>query len=98
EGVLSRLKTQDQIVLRYTLPPGIDPGAQEVPYPHDPNGSVDHIAGICDPTGRILGLMPHPERHVHPSSHPRWTREGLSETPDGLRFFTRAVQYVERTF
>jgi phosphoribosylformylglycinamidine synthase len=45
-----------------------------VDYPDDPNGSVNHIAGICDPTGRVFGLMPHPEAFLYPENHPEWTR------------------------
>ena len=65
----------------------------ETAYPWSPNGSVDAIAGICDATGRIFGLMPHPERYTHPTHHPRWTREGRRE-PDGLHIFRNAVNYV----
>jgi phosphoribosylformylglycinamidine synthase len=61
-------------------------------YPVNPNGSADHIAGLCDPTGRVFGLMPHPERFVHPTHHPRWTREAI-EQPDGLTIFNNAVNY-----
>jgi phosphoribosylformylglycinamidine synthase len=98
ESVLSRLEAQNQIVLRYCLPPRRGGATLEnkVPYPHNPNGSIGDIAGICDPTGRILGLMPHPERYVHPTSHPRWTRDGMREPPDGLTFFLRAVDYVKK--
>lgn len=67
--------------------------AEETAYPWSPNGSVDAIAGICDTTGRIFGLMPHPERYTHPTHHPRWTREGYRE-PDGLHIFRNAVNYV----
>ncbi|MDE2926859.1 MAG: phosphoribosylformylglycinamidine synthase subunit PurQ [Acidobacteriota bacterium] len=67
--------------------------AGETAYPWSPNGSVDAIAGICDATGRIFGLMPHPERYTHPTHHPRWTREGYRE-PDGLHIFRNAVNYV----
>ncbi|HEV2972681.1 MAG TPA: phosphoribosylformylglycinamidine synthase subunit PurQ [Pirellulales bacterium] len=64
-----------------------------VPYPENPNGAERDVAGVCDPTGRIFGLMPHPERHVDPSQHPRWTR-GEARTPgDGLRVFANAVAY-----
>ncbi|MYB60558.1 MAG: phosphoribosylformylglycinamidine synthase subunit PurQ [Gemmatimonadetes bacterium] len=68
-------------------------GTAETAYPWSPNGSVDAIAGICDATGRIFGLMPHPERYTHPTHHPRWTREGCRE-PDGLHIFRNAVNYV----
>ena len=73
-------------------PPVWPPGRQTA-YPWSPNGSVDAIAGICDATGRIFGLMPHPERYTHPTHHPRWTREGCRE-PDGLHIFRNAVNYV----
>jgi phosphoribosylformylglycinamidine synthase len=57
---------------------------------------VEDIAGICDPTGRILGMMPHPERYVEPQQHPRWSRNGLGKEPDGLRLFLNAVRYVKK--
>ena len=63
-------------------------------YPENPNGSERNIAGICDPTGRIMGLMPHPERYLSRYSHPRWTRENLPEEGDGLSIFRNAVNYV----
>ena len=56
---------------------------------------MEHIAGITDPSGRILGLMPHPERHVHRTHHPRWTRLGPDRQPDGLAIFTNAVKYFK---
>ncbi len=66
-------------------------------YPEDPNGSFRHIAGVCDTSGRVLGLMPHPERFVRASHHPRWTAmDDRSGAGDGLAFFTNAVSYVRR--
>ena len=71
-------------------------------FPHNPNGSVDDIAGICDPTGRIAGLMPHPEAFNHVTNHPDWTvwkeqcrREGktLPEEGLGIRLFRNAVEF-----
>ena len=53
------------------------------------------MAGICDASGRVLGLMPHPERHVLPTHHPRWTRDGLAAEGDGLRIFRNAVEYFQ---
>jgi phosphoribosylformylglycinamidine synthase subunit PurQ / glutaminase len=50
---------------------------------------------VCDFTGRVLGLMPHPERHVLPTQHPRWTREGLKTEGDGLRLFRNAVEFFQ---
>jgi phosphoribosylformylglycinamidine synthase len=75
---LARLQAAQQVVFRYA------DGT-------NPNGSLDDIAGITDPTGRVLGLMPHPERHVLGLQHPRWTREGLREAGDGLVVFQRGL-------
>ena len=77
------------MVFRYASSNG---GAPE--YPDNPNGSDHHIAGICDPTGRIFGMMPHPERFLTRLNHPRWTREDLPEEGDGLAIFQNAVDYV----
>jgi phosphoribosylformylglycinamidine synthase len=66
-------------------------GMNEPPY--NPNGSHGDIAGMCDPTGRVLGLMPHPERFVTWTQHPGWTSEPEREVCDGLAMFRRAVAY-----
>ncbi|OGP54108.1 MAG: phosphoribosylformylglycinamidine synthase [Deltaproteobacteria bacterium RBG_13_52_11] len=63
-------------------------------YPLNPNGSVEGVAGICDETGRIFGLMPHPEAYLHRTHHPRWTREELPEEGGGVAFFRNAVGYI----
>ena len=73
--MLARLKRDDQVVVRYDG--------------DNPNGSLDDVAGICDPTGRVFGLMPHPERFVDVLQHPRWTRGGITR-PDGFVVFQRA--------
>src|SRR5438105_4353661 len=86
--ILQGLDQAGQVVLRYVDAVG-RPGA----YPTNPNGSQDGVAGICDATGRVLGLMPHPERHVLPTQHPRWTREGLAAEGDGMMIFKNAVAY-----
>ena len=78
-----------QAVLRYYDPQGRSPAA----YPANPNGSLGDIAGLCDATGRVLGLMPHPERHVLPTQHPQWTRNGLAAEGEGLALFRNAVRY-----
>ena len=65
-------------------------------YPDDPSGSECHIAGICDETGRIFALMPHPERHVRYTHHPRWTREKLPEYGDGFAIFRNAVRWARK--
>ena len=54
---------------------------------------MNDIAGVCDSTGRVFGLMPHPERFIDPTNHPRWTREAVGETGEGLRVFQNAVSY-----
>lgn len=85
---LERLAAGGQIVLRYADSAGRPTEA----YPANPNGSPGGVAGVCDPTGRIMGLMPHPERFVEPWHHPRWSRRGKPQEPgDGLRVFTSAV-------
>jgi len=89
EGVLKRLNAQGQVALRY-----VDPQGRRAGYPWNPNGSVQNIAGICDPTGRVFGLMPHPEAYLHKYHHPRWTREPVPEEGQGLQIFRNAVQYV----
>jgi len=69
-------------------------GDNKVGYPHNPNGSVANIAGICDSSGRVFGLMPHPERHVRGTQHPQWTRLGAREHGDGFRVFRNAVEWA----
>ena len=64
-----------------------------LPFPDNPNGSVANIAGLCDPTGRVFGLMPHPERFQHATQHPQWTRRQLTGAGDGLKIFRNAVDY-----
>jgi len=91
EATLKKLEAAGQVALRYVGPDG-KTGAG---YPWNPNGSVGDVAGICDPTGRILGLMPHPERHVLPWHHPQWTRLGAQEAGDGLAVFRRGVAYFK---
>lgn len=72
-------------------------GDTKAGYPFNPNGSVDNIAGICDQTGRIFSLMPHPERFISWSQHPRWTREEPRQHGDGLAIFHNAVDWVKRS-
>jgi phosphoribosylformylglycinamidine synthase I len=89
EWILSGLDQSGQIVLRYT-----DAAGKPGDFPINPNGSQGDVAGLCDATGRVLGLMPHPERHVLPTQHPHWTRDGLGDDGDGLRLFRNAVGYL----
>jgi len=88
--VLDALAANGQIVLRYCAPDGGKPA-----YPDNPNGSVDDIAGISDTTGRVFGLMPHPERHFLFEQHPFWTRlTKKSEFGDGAKIFENGINYV----
>ncbi len=99
--ILSTLQKNGQIALQYALPTGELAGGR---FPENPNGSALDIAGICDATGLVLGLMPHPEAHITPFQHPAWTydketyrRQGLPY-PElgraGLAIFKNAVQYL----
>ncbi len=89
--VLERLKKNGQVVFQYCNESGESGG-----YPFNPNGSVDDIAGICDETGRILGLMPHPERHVEFYQHPRWTQTKKKSVGVGFAIFKNGVNYIKR--
>ncbi len=69
-------------------------GEPATAYPANPNGSPFGIAALTDPTGRLFGLMPHPEAFLHRTNHPRWTREELPEEGAGLQLFRNAVEFV----
>lgn len=88
--ILQKLEKNGQLVLRYRSQDGGEPS-----YPDNPNGSLAHVAGICDTTGRVLGMMPHPERYLDPVQHPHWTRLPQREVGDGLKVFQNAVQYFQ---
>ena len=81
--VIDKLFKNNQVVLQYE---------------ENPNGSLKDIAGICDPTGRILGLMPHPEAYNHFTNHPDWprTKKISSERGEGIIFFKNAAEYVKK--
>ena len=88
-AALRRWEERGQLVLKY-----VDQDGREAGYPSNPNGSTASVAGFCDPSGRVLGLMPHPERFQDTVNHPRWTRR---EVPaDGMKFFQNAWEYVKR--
>ena len=102
DAVLKTLSDRKQSVARYALPDGNPAGGE---FPFNPNGSLNDIAGVCDSTGRVFGLMPHPEAFVHETSHPEWTRvkeiakrkktspQELGFPPLGLAIFENAVSY-----
>jgi phosphoribosylformylglycinamidine synthase len=86
--VLETLEKDARVAFRYCT----GDGAPTMAYPMNPNGSLNAIAGICDSTGLVLGLMPHPERFVSLYQHPNWRRGGL-DGPHGLPIFKNAVDY-----
>ena len=93
EKVLERLKEENLHTLQYADP---QTGEPTQTYPLNPNGSMAAIAGLCDPTGRLFGLMPHPEAFNHRTNHPAWTRESLPEEGLGLSLFRNAVEYLRQ--
>lgn len=70
-------------------------GYPTMTYPDNPNGSVKAVAGICDSTGRIFGLMPHPEAYSHATNHPSWTRGSLPERGQGMAIFDNATKFLK---
>ncbi len=90
DTTLARLEEAHLVPLRYADSDFVPTMA----YPANPNGSLAAIAGVCDPSGRLFGLMPHPEAYVHYTHHPRWTREELPEEGMGLWLYQNAVNYV----
>jgi phosphoribosylformylglycinamidine synthase len=83
---LERLTQNGQVVFQYC-----DKEGRLAGYPDNPNGSALNIAGICDAAGRILGLMPHPERHIFAQHHPKRSR---AKAGDGLQIFKNGVEYA----
>ncbi len=94
EATLDELEKRHLAVLRYVDANG-DPATE---FPVNPNGSLRSIAGICDPTGRIFGLMPHPEAFLSPYNAPDWTRRGAQTEGDGVVFFRNAIDYIADNF
>ena len=91
-AILQRLKKEGLIVFEYVD----DKGRRGAGYPCNPNGSIEGIAGICDPSGRIFGLMPHPERHISPYQSPEWTRKKAKGPGDGLAIFINGVDFAKK--
>lgn len=88
DSVVSHLQAAGLVALRY-----LDGDNGPARYPANPNGSDAAIAGLCDPTGRVFGLMPHPDRHLFTTNHPQWSRLPRGRTPDGLSVFQNAVRH-----
>lgn len=87
---IKKIERENLVSLRYAD----ENGKKTFEYPKNPNGSINAIAGICDITGRILGLMPHPERFIFKHHHPNWRRMDILE-PQGLPIFKNMIKYVK---
>lgn len=96
-SVLERLETGRQVAVRY-----VDrDGRPTEDWPDNPNGSPGAVAGICDPSGRLFGLMPHPDAYLYPFQHPDWSRDRhVGEVPEegaGLAIFRNGVDWAAST-
>jgi phosphoribosylformylglycinamidine synthase len=104
DAIIAELFRNNQVVLQYADERG---DAARGKWPANPNGSLGDIAGICDPGGRVFGLMPHPEAYNHYTNHPDWTRKRealqrrggqlLTEEGEGVKIFRNAVEYIRNT-
>ncbi len=98
EETLESLGAAGRLALRYAAASSgesreVDSADAPLPFPVNPNGSQWNVAGCCDPTGRVFGLMPHPERHIDPLQHPRWTRGEQDASLQGSIIFANAVRH-----
>ncbi|MEO1526016.1 MAG: phosphoribosylformylglycinamidine synthase subunit PurQ [Planctomycetota bacterium] len=94
QAVLREMADAGRLCLRYTTEGSTSASDERIDFPANPNGADFNVAGVCDPSGRVLGLMPHPERHIDPTQHPYWTRrEEQPAAGDGLALFQNAVEW-----
>ncbi len=91
KATVGKLLNTHQAPLFYFDPEKSEPTTA---YPQNPNGSPNGIAALTDPTGRLFGLMPHPEAFIHHTNHPSWTRQNLKEDGDGLALFVNAMDFI----
>ncbi|NOY74743.1 MAG: phosphoribosylformylglycinamidine synthase I [Kiritimatiellaeota bacterium] len=96
DDVIARIEGESLVVLRYCD----ENGSTDCAFPANPNGSINNIAGICDTTGRVFGMMPHPEAFLSPYNAPNWQERKISgDLPDegeGVVLFRNAVEYIRR--
>ena len=95
QATLDRVVSENLVALQYADPATGEPTEA---FPHNPNGSAAAVAGICNPSGRIFGLMPHPEAYLFPENHPQWPRRPVAIDPaaegQGVRLFRNAVNFA----
>ncbi|MGD0328985.1 MAG: phosphoribosylformylglycinamidine synthase subunit PurQ [Nitrososphaeria archaeon] len=97
QSVLKKIEENNQIVMQYVD----DNNVPTMQHPFNPNGSIESVAGLCDLTGRVFGLMPHPTAFLNMCNHPRYHRMTSfekRELPQGISIFKNAVQYIEENF
>jgi phosphoribosylformylglycinamidine synthase subunit PurQ / glutaminase len=90
DAILEQIKEKNLCALKYCTVDGVP----TMDYPANPNGAINSTAALCNETGRLFGLMPHPEAFLHRTNHPRWTRETLPEEGQGLAIFKNAVNFI----
>lgn len=98
EQVLGTLAKTGRLAVRYCPPndPQSARTGEQLPFPINPNGAMGNVAGVCDASGRVFGMMPHPERYIDPTQHPYWTRlENPSHEGQGMAIFRNAVNYFQ---
>lgn len=93
KDTLQSLAERKHIAFKY-----VDKNGRQDDYPVNPNGSEDSIAALTDSSGRVLGLMPHPERFTRPTQHPRWSRRKNKTQADGMTIFRNSVKYIRENF
>jgi phosphoribosylformylglycinamidine synthase len=91
QSILDAMYANDQVVFKYVLPNGEPANGK---FPFNPANTTDDITGVCDPSGRIFGMMPHPERYLLKENHPRWTSGDGSDSYNGNLIFKNARDFV----
>jgi phosphoribosylformylglycinamidine synthase len=90
DAILEEIRKKNLVAMQYSNAEG----SVTMDYPANPNGSASAIAGLCNESGRLFGLMPHPEAFLHRTNHPRWTRENMPEEGQGVAIFHNAVAFI----
>ncbi|GAA5506355.1 phosphoribosylformylglycinamidine synthase subunit PurQ [Novipirellula caenicola] len=94
DEVLQTMQAEGRLAIRYADGEAGGIQGDVLPFPANPNGADANVAGVCDATGRVFGLMPHPERHIEATQHPFWTRrDEQPEFGDGMPMFKNAVEW-----